>query len=436
MRENELIVGFHLCDDYSQICYCTDQTPEPDSLNIDIKRQGTAHYENHPYAQQNYLIPTIIGRNKDTKEWIFGEEGSRQHKAGKAISVTQLLRKIRTGEKVDIYGSVYTPEFLLEKFLYKGLMLLKKKFPEKKIKKIVVSVEISKEQVVEAIYKALDNLGIKRDRAVVQSQSQSYIYYALSQKKELWTNDVALFDFSEKGVTYYQISIRRRKTPYIVEVFQKDFSHILNYEILEKVRTERNLEYILDNIINDALYNQIVSTIYFTGKGFMRDLPEGIMKYICKGRRLFIGQNLYCMGACYAARELAGEKDFKEFIFLSEESLKFSVSVTAYDDGIEKELPLVEVGTPIYEAGYPVDFILDDERIIHFTIRDKYGIKVIEDNITIEELPKRPNKTTRIEIRLTFLNHSTLVLHIRDKGFGEFYPATNKVWEKEVIIHG
>ncbi len=54
-----------------------------------------------------------------------------------------------------------------------------------------------------ALKGALNRIGIGEDRYVIQLHQQSYMYYALSQKKELWLNDVALFEFGrERSVLF------------------------------------------------------------------------------------------------------------------------------------------------------------------------------------------------------------------------------------------
>ena len=86
-----------------------------------------------------------------------------------------------TKEEVEL-----TSESMLEKFLKKLLLLVRTNYPMDKIAKLVVTMERKTEDVEQAVYNALGRLGIGRDRAFVQSYEESYITYALSQKKELW----------------------------------------------------------------------------------------------------------------------------------------------------------------------------------------------------------------------------------------------------------
>ena len=50
----------------------------------------------------------------------------------------------------------------------------------------------------------------------VMNHVSAYEYYALNQKKELWQHDVGLFDYSKRGMTYYHLSISRKRSPVAV----------------------------------------------------------------------------------------------------------------------------------------------------------------------------------------------------------------------------
>ena len=82
-------------------------------------------------------------------------------------------------------------------YFKKLLLLVRTYYPSDTIAKLVVTLENKNELVEQAIYQALEKLGVGKDRVFLQSYEESYITYALSQKKDLWLNDVGLFDFNE-----------------------------------------------------------------------------------------------------------------------------------------------------------------------------------------------------------------------------------------------
>ena len=54
--------------------------------------------------------------------------------------------------------------------------------------------------------------------------------------------------------------------------------------------------------------------------------------------------------------------------------------------------------------------------------------------IPLEGFPERPERTTRLAVTVGFLDENTMAVAIRDKGFGELFPATDAVVRQEVTI--
>lgn len=420
-EQKSLIVGFDLCEGYSQICCYNPKTCEPESICVTSDQTG-------------YLIPTVLGVKERTKEWVYGEEAYQVREAGTGVLIDGLLSKIRKGRETEIYGVPFKPEALLEKFFRKCLQLLKIYFPSNSIQKLAVTIKEPDESLMEGIYLALGNMGIQKDRALVQSHSGSYQYYALYQPKELWMNDVGLFDFDEEGLKYQQITIDRRTRPNTVGIVEKDFRDILNLQTLEEIKDKDKLEYLFGNLARKVLYKQIVSTVYITGNGFEGTWADNVLKELCAGRRVFKGQNLYAKGACYTAKELSGERRLEDFLLLGSEMITSTFYLNGYYDAKPAEAVLARAGTPWYEAEEKLDLILDDINSITIFRKDILKHETENYNISLEGLPGRPNKTTRVEVRIKFLNKNTAVISVKDKGFGDFYPSSNRIWEKEITF--
>ncbi|MGB8453013.1 MAG: DUF5716 family protein [Anaerocolumna sp.] len=419
-EQRSLIVGFDLCEHDSQICCYNPKTFEAESICVTSDKT-------------KYLIPTVLGVKERTKEWVYGEEAYNCKEAGTGVLIDGLLSKIRNGEDdAEIYGVPFKPVALLEKYLRKCLSLLKIYFPSNSILKLVVTIKESNECIRESIYQALDKLGIGKDRAFVQSHSQSYQYYALYQSKEFWINDVGLFDFDEQGLKYYQITIDRKVQPNIVGILEKDLQDIINYEALKEITDGGKLEYLFSNSAKKVLHKQLVSTVYVTGKGFEGNWADNVLKELCTGRRVFKGQNLYAKGACYAAKELSGEHKLKNFLLLGSDMIASTFFINGYYDAKPAEAVLARAAIPWYEAGEKIDLILDDIKKITIHRKDLLKHETISYSLPLDGLPNRPNKTTRVSVRIKFINKCTAVITVKDNGFGEFFPSSNRVWEKEI----
>lgn len=410
----KLIVGYDLCEDITQISCYSYKTFEP----VPICQNGGEEYA---------PIPTALCVKKDTKLWLYGEEAITCASKGDGVLVDQLLMRIQTGEEVDIFGQKFTGVTLLEKFIKKSLIQVKNYFPTEKITKIVVTIRDAEPILVAGIYEAMALLGLEKDRAVVISHAGVYLYYALSQDKTHWMNDVGLFDFDELGLSYYQISINRRTQPYIAKLTKKDFSDTLSYDILKQ--QESRAGYTFQNIANTVLYKQMITTIYFTGKGFEGKWAEEAILSLSTGRRAFIGLNLYTKGACYAAKELSGDRKLEDYILLNDEMIASSIWLRVYSDARMKDVQLTEAAVPWYEVKKYIEVIPEDEPELEIILKNIMTREIVREKLVPNFMPNRPKRMTRLEISLTCLDRSTAIITARDLGFGDIYPETEQIWE-------
>jgi hypothetical protein len=413
----KLIVGYDLCDDYSQISCFSYKTFEPIPIGPDED-------------EENPLIPTALALN-EAGVWVYGNEAISCAQNGSGILVDKLLTKLKNQEELNFHGQSYSAVKLLEKYFRRTLTLLKSYFPTEVITKLVVTISDMDPVIIEGIYEALYMLGIEKDRAAVISHGSSFMYYALSQDKELWLNDVGLFDFNEDGLCFYKIDINRRLNPMVAVLEKRDFSETLNYSILKSKNID--LSYTFETIAKTALYKQIISTLYFTGRGFQGDWPNEVIKSLCPGRRVFMGQNLYTKGACYGAKELSGDKKLDNIILLDNDMITSSIWIRAYLDGNIQELLLTEAALPWYEVNSEIDLIPDETWEIEIIFKNVMTKEIISERIPIN-LPKRPNRMTRLRINISCIDKSKVKLTITDLGFGDMYPATGNSAEYVIEI--
>lgn len=412
-KYRKLIIGYDLCEDFTQVsCYSYKQH-EPITIS--------------DRSNDNGLIPTVLCVKHDTKQWLFGEEALSCASDNEGILIDKILAKIKSGEETIIYDQKFTGVDLLEKFLRKSLMLVKNYFPTEPITKIVVTISNSDPHLVNAIYDTLYLLGIDKDRADIISHAGVYMYYALSQDKALWMNDVGLFDYDDTGLNYYQIHINRSTRPTVVGLMRKDLTDVLTLDMLDQ--RDIDIGYVFRTAADRILYKQIISTLYFTGKGFKDSWAEEAIKSLCKGRRAFIGQNLYTKGACYAAKELSGDRELSDYILLNEEMITSSIGIRVYMDGKIKEALISEAAVEWYMVDQNIEVILDEGSEINLIIKNIMTKEVVREKLVLNQLPERPNRMTRLDIHISCLSNSQLKVDITDLGFGELYPPSGQVWE-------
>lgn len=413
--ERKLIVGMDICNDYTQLSLYNQSNFEVESFFLDSQ-------------EKEYKIPTVLAVREDTKDWLFGKDALQCGYERKGHLLRNFLDY--TNPTVEIYGIQFTRIQIYERFLRKVLLLLKKSYPYDVIQKLVITLKKPEPELIQELYIALDTMGLKKDRVRIISHEQSFLYFALSQKKELWMNDVAMFEYDKGGLCYYQISIDRRNRPMLVALDKKDFSDTMTYSMIKE--KPESLSYLFENITTNVLHKQIISTIYLTGDGFEANWVKPQLQQLCVGRRLFIGQNLYCYGACYAAKEDSQGERLHGFAFLSSESLPYSVTMQLYTGGEIKQVTLVETATPWYEVQQRFCVILDRENELTITLRDAIKKTTQTRILSLEGLESefRMERGTRLEIRVSSNIDKELIIAIKDMGFGVMYSSSNRIWEK------
>lgn len=418
-EERTLLVGVDLCDDMSQITCFNMVSFEPESICLNGD-------------EEKYLIPTALFYRRDTAEWTFGEEALLWNREKDGVLIKGLVSKASKEEDVIVNGRTLKPEYLLERFFKRLLGLLKTEYPNNTIRSLVITVKEKNMVLIQNIYSALQKLGISKLRANVQSHEQCFVNYAMNQSKELRVNDVVLFDFDEDGLCFYQISINRRTEPSTVVLKKREFRDILPYSLIEEGDKE-NVAYVFESIAMNVLHKQIVSTVYVTGKGFEGNWCGAALKKLCVGRRVFAGQNLYAKGAGYAAREAVGEGKLKEYLYLGDEMLTVNISMPVYHDSNLVQYPLVTAGVAWYNAAKTISFIPDDAIEVELVVEHVIGQQVEHHFITMDGLWNL-RRRTRIEMSLEFLDVHTCVVRLNDRGFGDLYASSNRVWEKVIKI--
>ena len=95
---------------------------------------------------------------------------------------------------------------------------------------------------------------------------------------------------------------------------------------------------------------------------------------------------------------------------------------------------LAKAGTPWYQVDYEVDLIADGEeelqiRVYH--VRDKSTHTHI---LPMDGIQGRIDRKARIGLQIRFAGVDKCIFTIRDKGFGNFFPSSHRIWEETIIV--
>lgn len=404
-----LVIGLDLNDDYTRIS-CYDE-------------------------EKSWTIPTVICRKKQEEVWLAGEEAYACTLVGEGVIVDKLLKMVRKDGTSTIGGIRYTGRELLNLFVRKMLEYPMKEFGENEVDQLVISLQQVDAKMTDTLMYCADFLGIPREKVHVISHMESFVYYVLSQKKDLWTNQVGLFDLSNQHLCYYEMKVQRGLRRNMVQADSENMEEAFNLDILDSPSGSRLADRILCSCGERLLSKKLFSSIFLTGKGFDRtDWAGEFMKLVCHRKKVFAEPVLFARGAAYKGADCRQSATSYPYIFICEGRLKTEVSMRVVRGQKEGSLVLASYGDNWYESKSTMDFILDDQNEIEFTITPLDSKKKKLVRIPLTGFPKRPPRTTRIQMSLAFLDERTMVTVIRDKGFGELFPASDAVIKQEVTL--
>lgn len=402
-----LVIGMDLCDTYTHI-----SCMEP---------------------EQTWVIPTVVCKNKNADEWYVEEEAYAHTLVGDGIMEDKLLTQVMKDGTATIGRIKYEGIYLLKMFLEKALELPKKAAGSREIASIVIAVSCLDVKLMDSLLYCADYLKIPRDRVHLISHTESFVYYVMSQKREVWSNQVGMFDLTNQSLRYYELKVQRGLRQMQVVADCENLEEGFHLDVLDNTAGARLADRILCSCADRILQKRLFSAIVLTGKGFENTewAPE-FMKQVCSRRRLFVENSLFSKGALMKAADYLQEKSSYPFICICEGRLKTTVSVKVLNHDKEGQLVLAAAGDNWYEAKSTVDFIVTGNPEVEFTISPLDPKKKKLVKIGLEDFPKRPDRTTKIELSLGFSDDRTMVAVIKDKGFGEIFPAEDVMIKQEV----
>ena len=418
----DLLLGIDICDDYSQISYFNPQTLEAETLGITEE-------------EASCMVPTVICKEKGTDSWFIGADAYRCALYGKGTMVDKLVKLAGKKGTATIEGVRYTADELLAIFVKQVLAIPGERLGIKNISAVVFTFQKKDSGLMDTVIRATDELGIPRERVHMANHAESYLFYVISQKKELWINQSCLFDLSENGLHYYELNVIRGRKPQIVEVGHKELEEGFSLEILETGAGRKLGDTILTSCGERLLQRKIVTSVFLTGKGFEEtEWASGFLRLICNKRRVFAGPGLFAKGAAYMAYDSIQEQTSYPYVCLCEGRLASTVSMQVRHQGRDRQLVLAQAGSDWYEAKASASFILDNTNVLELLVTPVRPGRQNRLSIQLDEFPARPNKTTRVEVIVAFLSESRISVRVIDRGFGEFFPGTGQVVRQDFQI--
>lgn len=405
----KVIVGYDLGNKYAQIsCYVTGSEEEIRTLSSVA-------------GSSVYTIPLALSKRQGVNQWFYGSEAIRYAGEEEGILVENLLKLARDGEPVQIDGAPIDPVALLTLFLKRSLGLLSQVTNTERIGALMITCEELDHRMLEVLTAATEGLHLKTDQICFQSHVESFYYYNLYQPEELWRHKTILCEYGDDSIRTYCMECNRHTTPVVAYMEEREFPFPVP-ESDEKMQ----------EIAKKLCENQMISSVYLIGEAFSRDWMKESLRYLCKGRRVFQGNNLFSKGACYGMMErLTPGENGKNHVFLGKDKLKSNIGMKVLRQGEESYQALLDAGINWYEAKNTMEFYLLEGRAVEILITSLTGKGNRIARIVPEELQEG---IIRLRISVEMRDDTHLKVELEDLGFGTFRAATHHIWKEEIEL--
>ncbi len=406
---DKVIVGYDLGSNYAQIsCYITGKEEEITTLSSVA-------------GSQAYTIPLVLSKRQGVNQWFYGSEALRYAKEEEGILVENLLKLARDGEPVQIDGTTLDPVALLTLFLKRSLGLLSQVTSTERIGALMFTCEELDPGMLEVLTQAVEALHLKTENIYFQSHRESFYYYNLYQPEELWKQGSVLCEYKENSIQTYSMECNRHTTPIVTYIEEREFPFPI----------EKSDEKFLE-IATQLCENRMVSSVYLIGEEFSRDWMKESLRYLCRGRRVFQGNNLFSKGACYSMMErLYSSENGQKYVYLGQDKLKTNIGMKVRRQGEESYQALLDAGISWYEAHNEMEFYLLEGRAVELLITSLTGKGSRIARIVPEELQEG---ITRLRIHVEMKDETHLQVELEDLGFGTFRTATHHIWKEEIVL--
>lgn len=407
-----IMVGLEIGKSQSQICYYDRREKEPISISVKA-------------GSNQYLFPTLLSKKTGEEVWHYGIEAEYFARQEGETAFSGLLGLFQSEEPVLVEGIERKPAELLELYLKGCISLLGTAEPARQIKAVMITVPRLNGAMVRNFYQAGKRLGFSRKQLFLQDYDESFYYYVMHHRRDNWNRKIGWFLFEGNQVSFARLVMDNQRRPVTAYI-----EHGITAE-LSVDPAERDEDFY--RLISRSCGTDHYSSIYMVGDGYDQEWAVRSTPFLCKKQRhVFYGNNLYVKGACYGAMEKCEEGSLKGYLYLSPSLVRSNVSMEMSVGGSMKTFPFVEAGKNWYEIHTEAELILDEREDLEFIVTPMEGGGRTRCSMKLPGLPKRPNKTTRLRVCVSYESEELCVITAEDLGFGEMFPSEGNVWTEKV----
>ena len=421
INRDRYVVGLDINDSFAQVSVCKADSDNPSTLGVSTD-------------SEEFNIPLYMLKRRSDGAWLFGNEAKAAEEEEEGILIDNLFENARLGKTVRIDREEYLAKDIFLLFLKKVLLIFPGMVTPDKIMSIMITLKDANPDTIMLLQELPGMIKVNSDILHFVTYEESFFYYMLYQPGELQNHNILLFDTSGDKLRSYSLMRNFFKNPGIATVDVKEYINFPSEAPLEYEKRERDAMF--SRIVTELCNSTVYSGVYLIGQCFYSDWASESLQFLCKGRKVFKGNNLFSKGACYAAKEKlrpSGRED--KIHFLGNDRLKVTIGVET-DDINKEQIPLVEAGSQWFEANGKCELIMKETDKIGIYLSYVYNNVYTRGEITLPGLFTSSNRITRVSIEVKMTDENTVLFKVWDMGFGELFPSTGKDWEQELKLEG
>lgn len=332
------------------------------------------------------------------------------------LVVEGLLTKALNQEEVLVEGKIYSAEEWLFFFIRNLIAYISELSGGLEPIGLTVSVEKVTKELSQLFYRVGEKIGIAGEKMMVLDYKSAFYYFTMNQQEKLWFHDVCLYDYRFGQMKCLRLERNLSTVPQLVTI----------EEGTVKINENRQDEDFY-KVLQECMRKHIISSVYLVGNDFEGEWMKESLSFMCRRHKVFIGKNLYAKGACYGMLVAAGEIPWA-YAYLGDNEMKVNVSLKVKNRGTEEFYTLISAGDNCYKAKGCCEVILDAAKEIDIWMQMPNSRQANVEKLTLNDLPDRENRTTRLRIEAEPLSDVEVAIWIKDLGFGEIVKSSGRTW--------
>lgn len=413
INRDRYIIGYDLNEQYAQVSYMRIDSNSPETVSSVL-------------GEEEFNIPVAVCRQGG--RFLVGKEAVE---SGEHLTC-DLYEKAKAGETVFVDGEEYAASDLLLLFIQKSLYITPLMTTPEKIAGITITLRDADVSMIGLLKNLPELIRVSQDKLIIVSYEEAFHYYMAFQPGELQNHNVLLCDGTSKKLITYRLERNKFSNPPVVMVDKKLHPEIdFNSTAISDTQLDDRFLSLSKSLCDSRVY----SGVYLIGEGFYGDWCKESIKFLCRGRRVFKGNNLFSKGACLAGRERVLSSGIDNKVkYLGNTNVKAEIGLKVLRMGVVNNIPLIEPSEQWFEVENSTEVLLRENPELEIYLKFMGNNAEKTALFKLDNLPLTGGRMTRVEVSVSMPNESKVAIKVRDLGFGEIFTSTGLEWIEEMEL--